>query len=78
MKKSSLSSSIRVHYVTSPSARALQFLTPDQTTDKTAPFLFSQCQVRLGWMSGYSNPIWAEVLIGQRASENTVISIVSN
>ncbi|KAF8374764.1 hypothetical protein PRIPAC_81193, partial [Pristionchus pacificus] len=35
---------LSISYRTSPSARALQFLTPAQTSDKKGPFLFSQCQ----------------------------------
>ncbi|GMR47947.1 hypothetical protein PMAYCL1PPCAC_18142, partial [Pristionchus mayeri] len=36
--------SLAISYRTSPSARALQFLSPEQTTDQKGPFLFSQCQ----------------------------------
>ncbi|WP_308223065.1 M1 family aminopeptidase/hydrolase [Sphingomonas sp. J344] len=35
---------IRIAYVASPGARALQWLTPEQTQSKTLPFLFSQGQ----------------------------------
>src|SRR5262245_55150128 len=37
-------SSIRIDYVTSPDALALQWLDPIQTSSKKHPFLFSQCQ----------------------------------
>lgn len=33
-----------IKYRTAPEARALQFLNKEQTTDKLAPYLFSQCQ----------------------------------
>lgn len=36
---------IEVAYETSPSASALQWLTPEQTAGKKQPYLFSQCQV---------------------------------
>lgn len=36
--------SVRIAYRTSPEASALQWLDPEQTLGKTAPFLFSQCQ----------------------------------
>ncbi|GMT12648.1 hypothetical protein PFISCL1PPCAC_3945, partial [Pristionchus fissidentatus] len=35
---------LSIVYSTSSSARALQFLSPAQTTDNKGPFLFSQCQ----------------------------------
>jgi len=35
---------VRIRYRTSPSASALQWLEPAQTSGKRAPFLFSQCQ----------------------------------
>ena len=38
------SRSVRVQYRTSPSASALQWLEPAQTSGKRAPYLFSQCQ----------------------------------
>jgi len=35
---------VSVQYLTSPEAMALQWLDPEQTVGKQAPFLFSQCQ----------------------------------
>ncbi|KAF2351754.1 Peptidase M1 leukotriene A4 hydrolase/aminopeptidase C-terminal [Trinorchestia longiramus] len=35
---------VTVHYETSPASTALQWLTPEQTADKVAPYVFSQCQ----------------------------------
>ncbi len=37
---------VEIEYETSPSATALQWLTPKQTAGKKHPYLFSQCQVR--------------------------------
>nr|XP_014343641.1 PREDICTED: leukotriene A-4 hydrolase [Latimeria chalumnae] len=36
---------VRITYETSPTAFALQWLTPEQTAGKKHPYLFSQCQV---------------------------------
>ncbi|MGS0730193.1 aminopeptidase, partial [Shewanella sp. 0m-11] len=36
--------SVVIHYRTSPGAQGLQWLTPQQTSGKTLPFLFSQSQ----------------------------------
>src|SRR5690606_11241999 len=38
---------IRIDYTTSPGAEALQWLTPQQTAGKNAPFLFTQSQAIL-------------------------------
>jgi hypothetical protein len=35
---------VRIHYRTTPSASGLQWLTPEQTGDRRAPFLYSQSQ----------------------------------
>jgi len=35
---------VRVHYRTTPAATGLQWLTPDQTHDRVAPFLYTQSQ----------------------------------
>ncbi len=37
-------SPIKIHYETMPQASGLQWLTPEQTSEKTQPFLFSQSQ----------------------------------
>ena len=40
---------IEISFETSPKSSALQWLTPEQTSGKEHPYLFSQCQVkRLG------------------------------
>ncbi|MEC4726457.1 M1 family metallopeptidase [Shewanella sp. D64] len=41
---SSLTSKVTIHYVTSANAEGLQWLTPEQTSSKKLPFLFSQSQ----------------------------------
>ena len=35
---------VSIHYLTAPDAMALQWLDPEQTEGKIAPYLFSQCQ----------------------------------
>ncbi|RTR37492.1 M1 family peptidase [Shewanella canadensis] len=40
----STTSRVKVHYLTSPGAQGLQWLTPEQTSGKKLPFLFSQSQ----------------------------------
>lgn len=47
---------VEVTYETSPSATALQWLTPEQTAGKRAPYLFSQCQVGVA-LSCWSNSL---------------------
>ncbi|MEM7477809.1 MAG: M1 family metallopeptidase [Planctomycetota bacterium] len=49
---------IRVEYSTSPNAAALQWLTPEQTTDKKYPFLFTQSQAILArtWVPCQDTP----------------------
>ncbi|KAG8005400.1 Leukotriene A-4 hydrolase [Nibea albiflora] len=42
---------VEVTYETSPSASALQWLTPEQTAGKKQPYLFSQCQDLVAVMS---------------------------
>jgi aminopeptidase N len=47
-----------VHYSTPPSAEALQWLSPEQTTDKRQPFLFTQSQAILArtWVPCQDTP----------------------
>ena len=49
---------IKIDYSTSPSAEALQWLTPEQTTDKEKPFLFTQSQAILArtWVPCQDTP----------------------
>uniref|UniRef100_A0A0N5BUD8 Leuk-A4-hydro_C domain-containing protein n=1 Tax=Strongyloides papillosus TaxID=174720 RepID=A0A0N5BUD8_STREA len=35
---------LKIHYTTDPDASALQFISKEQTIDKKAPYLYSQCQ----------------------------------
>ncbi|MEC8556660.1 MAG: M1 family metallopeptidase [Planctomycetota bacterium] len=58
-KYDSLSSDrIKIEYATRPSAEALQWLTPEQTTDKQYPFLFTQSQAILArtWVPCQDTP----------------------
>ncbi len=49
---------VRIHYETDPNARALQWLAPEQTAGKRAPFLFSQSQAILArtWIPCQDSP----------------------
>ncbi|UCF37290.1 MAG: M1 family metallopeptidase [Acidobacteriota bacterium] len=49
---------VEVEYSTSPEAEALQWLTPEQTTDKKAPFLLTQSQPALArtWIPCQDTP----------------------
>jgi len=49
---------IEITYKTSPNAAALQWLSPQQTANKTAPFLFTQSQAILGrsWIPVQDGP----------------------
>lgn len=40
---------IEISFETSPKSSALQWLTPEQTSGKEHPYLFSQCQVKEIW-----------------------------
>lgn len=46
---------VEIEYETSPSARALQWLTPKQTAGKKHPYIFSQCQVPPLPLSSFHN-----------------------
>lgn len=50
--------SLIIEYETGPNARALQWLTPEQTTDKAKPFLFTQGQAILtrSWIPVQDSP----------------------
>ncbi len=49
---------VAIEYATSPSAEALQWLSPEQTTDKKHPFLFTQSQAILArtWVPCQDTP----------------------
>ncbi len=49
---------VTIEYATSPSAEALQWLSPEQTTDKEHPFLFTQSQAILArtWVPCQDTP----------------------
>ncbi|MFK7822160.1 MAG: M1 family metallopeptidase [Planctomycetaceae bacterium] len=49
---------VKIEYSTSPGAEALQWLTPEQTTDKEKPFLFTQSQAILArtWVPCQDTP----------------------
>ncbi|MEM7559822.1 MAG: M1 family aminopeptidase/hydrolase, partial [Planctomycetota bacterium] len=55
---SASSNRIKIEYATRPSAEALQWLTPEQTTDKKHPFLFTQSQAILArtWVPCQDTP----------------------
>ncbi|PAV65582.1 hypothetical protein WR25_12284 isoform A [Diploscapter pachys] len=44
LQKEGLTLNVTINYSTSPDATALQWMKKDQTVDKKAPYLFSQCQ----------------------------------
>ncbi len=50
--------SVNIYYFTSPDAVALQWLSPQQTSDKTSPFLFTQSQAILArsWLPCQDSP----------------------
>lgn len=50
--------SVTIEYATQPAAEALQWLTPEQTTDKKHPFLFTQSQAILArtWVPCQDTP----------------------
>jgi len=49
---------VKIYYHTSPTAKALQWLSPDQTSQKEAPFLFTQSQAILArsWIPCQDSP----------------------
>jgi leukotriene-A4 hydrolase len=49
---------VRIEYATRPTAEAVQWLTPEQTTDKQQPFLFTQSQAILArtWVPCQDTP----------------------
>ena len=49
---------VSISYTTSPSAEAIQWLSPQQTADKTSPFLFTQSQAILArtWLPCMDGP----------------------
>ena len=55
---SASSNQIKIDYATRPSAEALQWLSPEQTTDKKYPFLFTQSQAILArtWVPCQDTP----------------------
>lgn len=52
------SQQVAISYTTSPSAEALQFLDPEQTTGKKSPFLFTQSQAIMArsWIPSQDSP----------------------
>lgn len=49
---------VKIHYASSPGAEAVQWLSPEQTTDKKHPFLFTQSQAILArtWVPCQDTP----------------------
>lgn len=58
VKVSSVNRLVHIHYRTSPQAKGLQWLSAEQTSDKTHPFLFSQGQAILtrSWLPCQDSP----------------------